>query len=128
MSVANETRRVRNQGHLFVCSLTVGNLGVGLTQLQFSDEYADTEIDIHGDRSVKGCLNDLKSLKKRHPDIKTILSVGGGGEGSAPFPSVAGNSIVRSSFAQSARQMVDAFEFDGIDSKLLHELLGFCCS
>ena len=97
-------------------------------QLQFSDEYADTEIHIDGDGSVKGCLSDLKSLKKRHPNIKTILSVGGGGEGSAPFPAVAGNGIVRSSFAQSARQMVDAFGFDGVDSKLLHELVGFCCS
>lgn len=89
---------VRNQGHLF-----------------FSDEYADTEFDINGDGSVKGCLNDLKTLKTRYPNIKTILSVGGGGEGSAPFPAVASNGIVRSSFAQSAKQIVDAFGFDGID-------------
>lgn len=89
---------VRNQGHLF-----------------FSDEYADTEIDTNGDGSVKGCLNDLRALKERYPNIKTILSVGGGGEGSAPFPAVASNGIVRSSLAQSARQMVDAFGFDGID-------------
>ena len=95
-----------------------------LTRLQFSDEYADTEIDINGDGSVKGCLNDLKSLKTRYPNIKTILSVGGGGEGSAPFPNVASNGIVRSSFAQSARQIVDAFEFDGIDSKRSPQYLG----
>lgn len=99
-----------------------------LTQLQFSDEYADTEIDINGDGSMKGCLNDLRSLKKRYPKIKTILSVGGGGEGSASFPAVASNGIVRSSFAQSARQMVDAFGFDGIDSKLSHRFLSFCRS
>ena len=83
------------------------------------------EIDIKGDGSVKGCLNDLKSLKKRYPNIKTILSVGGGGEGSVPFPAVTCNRIVRSSFAQSARQMVDAFGFDGIDSKLLRESMRF---
>lgn len=115
---------MRNQGHLFVCSSYRWLSGWTLTQLQFSDEYADTEIDIHGDGSVKGCLNDLRSLKKQHPNIKTILSVGGGGEGSAPFPTVASNGIVRSSLAQSARQLVDAFGFDGIDSKRLHECLG----
>ena len=92
-----------------------------LTQLQFSDEYADTEFDINGDGSVKGCLNDLKMLRTRYPNIKTILSVGGGGEGSAPFPAVASNGIVRSSFAQSARQIVDAFGLDGIDSKWAHQ-------
>lgn len=97
---------------------------IGTYALQFSDEYADTEVDIHGDGSVKGCLNDLKSLKTRYPNIKTILSIGGGGEGSAPFPAVASNRIVRSSFAQSARQIVDAFGFDGIDSKRSHQYIG----
>ena len=97
-------------------------------RLQFSDEYADTKVDINGDGSVKGCLNDLRSLKTRNPNIRTILSVGGGGEGSVPFAAVASNGIVRSSFAQSARQMVDAFGFDGIDSKLSHGFLSSCRS
>lgn len=126
--ITNEICRVRNQGHLFVCNVQSWLFGSILTQLQFSDEYADSEIDINGDGSVKGCLNDLRSLKKRYPNIKTILSVGGGGEGSAPFPAVASNGIVRSSFAQSARQMVDAFGFDGVDSKRSHEYLGSCRS
>lgn len=99
-----------------------------LTQLQFSDEYADTEIDINGDGTVNGCLNDLKALKERYPNIKTLLSVGGGGEGSAPFPAVTSNGIATSNFAQSAREMVDAFGFDGIDSKLSRELLDSCSS
>ena len=93
-----------------------------LTILQLSDENADTEFDINGDGSVKGCLNDLKSLKKRHPSLKTVLSVGGEGGGSAPFPAVSSNGIVRTSFAQSARQIVDAFGFDGIDSKRPRDL------
>ena len=99
-----------------------------LTWLQFSDEYADTEIDINGDGSVKGCLNDLRALKTQYPKLKTVLSVGGGGEGSAPFPAVASNGIVRSSFAQSARQIVDAFGLDGIDSKSSLDYLGSDCS
>lgn len=85
-----------------------------LTDQKFSDEYADIEIDLDG---VKGCLGDLKTIKQQYPHIKTILSVGGGGEGSAPFPLVANSSIVRSMFAQSAKNMVDAYGLDGIDSK-----------
>lgn len=80
---------------------------------QFTDNYADTEIDLDG---VKGCINDLRSIKTRYPHIKTILSLGGEG-GSAPFPVVACDGIFRSIFAQNARQMVDAYGLDGIDSK-----------
>lgn len=69
---------------------------------------------------MKGCLNDLRSIKQRFPDIKTILSVGGGGEGSAPFPTVANDDTARSVFAQSARDMVEAYQLDGIDSKWLN--------
>ena len=88
-----------------------------LTVPQLSDEYADIEIDINGDGSVKGCINDLRSLKKRYPNLKTILSIGGGGKGSVPFPAVTSNGIVRTTFAQSARQIVDTFGFDGMDCK-----------
>lgn len=66
---------------------------------------------------MKGCINDLRSVKERYPNIKTILSLGGGGAGSAPFADVASNGIVRSIFAQNARQIVDAYGLDGIDSK-----------
>ena len=92
-----------------------------LTLPQLSDEYADTEIDINGDGSMKGCINDLRSLKKRYPNLKTILSIGGGGKGSVPFPAVTSNGIVRTTFAQSARQIVDAFGFDGMDCKRSHD-------
>lgn len=66
---------------------------------------------------MKGCLRELRTIKQQYPHIKTILSVGGGGEGSVPFPLAASNGIVRSMFAQSARNMVNAFDLDGIDSE-----------
>ena len=74
---------------------------------------------------MKGCINDLRALKRRYPNLKTILSVGGEGKGSAPFPAVSSNGIVRTTFAQSARQIVDAYGFDGMDSKQSHDL-GYC--
>lgn len=82
---------------------------------QFTDNHADTEIDIDG---VKGCINDLSSIKTRYPHIKAILSLGGEGV-SAPFAAVACDGIIRSMFAQNARQIVDAYGLDGIDSKRL---------
>lgn len=117
--LTKEGCRVRSQGHLFVGNLQTWLFRLRFTRLQFSDEYADSEIDINGDGSVKGCLNDLRSLKKTYPNIKTVLSVGGG-EGSAPFAAIASNGMIRSSFAQSARQIVEAFGFDGIDRKPSH--------
>jgi len=105
---------VRDKGTVFVSKVRCPGFEARLMPQQFTDNYADTEIDIDG---VKGCINDLRSVKTRYPHVKTILSFGGGGEGSAPFPAVASNGIVRSIFAQSARQMVDAYGFDGMDSK-----------
>ncbi len=80
---------------------------------QFTDNYADTEIEIDG---VKGCINELRSIKTRYPHIKTIISLGGGGESSASFPIVASDGILRSTFARNARHIVDAYGLDGIDS------------
>lgn len=62
-------------------------------------------------------------MKQRYPHLKIILSVGGGGEGSAPFPSVSSSGLVRSMFAQSARTMIDAYGLDGIDSKTIFRIL-----
>ncbi len=59
----------------------------------------------------------------RHPHIKTILSIGGGVNGSAPFPTIASDGIATSVFARNARQMVDDHGLDGIDSKRLPHLL-----
>lgn len=80
--------------------------------IYLSDEYADAEMDIDG---AKGCLSNLKTVKVHNPHIKTLLSIGGGGNGSAPLPTVAGSAEARSRFAWTARELLDIYELDGID-------------
>ena len=80
--------------------------------IYLSDEYADAEIDING---TKGCLNNLKTVKVHNPHIKTLLSIGGGGKGSAPLPIVAGSAEARSRFAWTAEEMLEIYDLDGID-------------
>ena len=46
-------------------------LSVWLISFQFTDEYADTEIDING---RKGCINDLRFVKEKYPHIKTVCT------------------------------------------------------
>ncbi|KAL9609715.1 MAG: hypothetical protein Q9167_005540 [Letrouitia subvulpina] len=79
---------------------------------QASDEHADTQTAVDG---VHGCLNAFQRLKQQRPELKIILSVGGGGSGSAPFPGIARSPEARKTFAASAKRLVDAYRFDGID-------------
>ena len=65
---------------------------------------------------TNGCLNALNALKQHQPHLKVILSIGGGGPGSAPFAEVASNRTTRDTFAISARALVDEYGLDGIDS------------
>lgn len=67
---------------------------------------------------MQGCLRSFAALKKhpRSAHAKVILSVGGGGEGSNNFASMARDPFLRRQFAASAKEMVDYFGLDGIDS------------
>lgn len=57
-------------------------------------------------------------LKQAHPHLQVILSVGGGNS-SEVFPVVASDALLRDNFGRSARGLVEASGFDGIDSKAL---------
>lgn len=81
---------------------------------QHVDEYADLQIEVDG---KLGCLAALLSQRAQFPQLKIILSIGGGGEGSANFAAVAASPTARIAFAQSAKEFVERFELDGIDSK-----------
>ena len=94
-----------------------------MTQAQLSDEYADAQIEVDG---TNGCLNALNNLKQQYPLLKIILSIGGGGPGSAPFAEVATNGTKRTTFAMSARALVDEYGLDGIDSTLIIPDLWWC--
>lgn len=77
-----------------------------------SDEYADTQIQLSG---AHGCFDDLRSVKRHYPHVKTVLSLGGGGKGSVTFPTVASNEESRIRCAKSAEEMCTSHGFDGID-------------
>ncbi|KAL8705354.1 MAG: hypothetical protein Q9225_008031, partial [Loekoesia sp. 1 TL-2023] len=76
------------------------------------DEHADTKIAADG---THGCLNALRNLKHQHPNLKNLLSVGGGGAGSSPFASMASSPTARENFASSAKHILDTYGLDGLD-------------
>ncbi|MCJ1242969.1 hypothetical protein MMC30_000165 [Trapelia coarctata] len=80
--------------------------------ISLSDEVADTEIEVDG---AQGCIQALTQLKRQYPSLKIVLSIGGGGTGSAHFPRIASDNTLRTIFARSARTLVDMYDFDGID-------------
>lgn len=63
-----------------------------------------------------GCLGSFIRLKQQHEYLKLILSIGGAG-GSQNFAAIASNTVTRDNFGRSAKGLVEASGFDGIDSK-----------
>lgn len=60
--------------------------------------------------------------------MKVILSIGGGGKGSENFALVAQSQSRLATFVRTARELVDQFGLDGIDSKfsLTHHCECYC--
>jgi len=81
---------------------------------QLSDDWADDKIEVDG---TNGCLRACVALKQRFSHLKVILSIGGGGKGSEHFAQVAADPSKRRAFASTARQLVDSYGLDGVDSK-----------
>ena len=75
---------------------------------------------------VNGCIKALNQTKKANDQLKTVLSIGGGGQGSSHYPAVAQNEYTRQVFSKSVKDMVDIHGFDGVDS-MLHSLKLPCC-
>ena len=65
-----------------------------------------------------GCLGSFMRLKQQHEHLQLILSIGGGAA-SQNFPIVAASAATRDNFGKSARDLVEASGFQGIDSKFL---------
>jgi chitinase len=83
-----------------------------LIKSKLSDEWADSQIDVDGQ---KGCLRALASLKQKYTHLKLILSIGGGGAASKPFPDISSSRSGRETFAKSAKKLIESFSFDGVD-------------
>jgi chitinase len=82
------------------------------------DVNAATEKAYQGDKPERGALsgsfNQLLQLKKKHPHLKTLISVGGWTL-SGPFSDVAANEESRTRFAKSCVAFIRKYGFDGVD-------------
>ncbi|TVY33955.1 Endochitinase B1 [Lachnellula occidentalis] len=76
-----------------------------------SDEWADAQMPVDG---ATGCLGAFMRLKQKHEYLKVILSIGGGAA-SQNFAAVASSAVTRDNFGKSAKGLVEASGFDGID-------------
>lgn len=87
-------------------------------QIALGDPYADTEKWYPGDSwdpdSLRGCFHQLQILKRAHPHLRTLISVGGW-TWSTHFSDVALTPESRSRFAASCVDFVEAYGFDGVD-------------
>jgi chitinase len=80
---------------------------------QAIDDWADNEKMVDGE---KGCLSAITKLKSQHPQIKTLVSIGGGSS-SKEFPALAANKAARQTFAHQIKEFCVTHQFDGVDSK-----------
>ncbi|KAF5588250.1 endochitinase [Fusarium pseudocircinatum] len=82
------------------------------------DEYADYTAQLKGDsydgtkRNAYGCVKQLFLLKKSNRHLKTLLSIGGSGAGSANFSSAASTPDTRARFASTSVSLMWNWGFD----------------
>jgi GH18 family chitinase len=88
-------------------------------ELLQADEWADTQIAYPGDtesQPFKGNFWQLNVVAKaKKPSLKTLMSVGGWGDGSRPFAALAATDASRRHFAQSCKAFLEKYKFDGLD-------------
>jgi len=82
------------------------------------DSYAAIEKAYPGDKEepgiLRGSFHQLQLLKKKHPHLKTLISVGGWTL-SGPFSDVALTPESRTKFAKSCVVFMKKYGFDGVD-------------
>lgn len=88
-------------------------------EILIGDRWADIEKPFEGDTwesnsEIKGHFNQLKKIKEKYPDIKTLISVGGW-TWSNNFSIVASTEKGRETFAKTAVDFITKYGFDGID-------------
>jgi len=105
-----------NQQHVIVSYVTAGTQPIPdpnlITHINYafghvSEDFKAVKID-NPDR-----LKQISALKKQHPGLKVLLSIGGWGSGR--FSEMAANEQYRLAFAKDCKRVVDDFNLDGID-------------
>ncbi|KAF5956274.1 hypothetical protein HYC85_003499 [Camellia sinensis] len=79
-----------------------------------SPNNATFKFDI-SDSTASMLLNFTSTLHAKNPPVKTIFSVGGGGEGPVIFSNMASTGHSRRSFIESSIEVARKFGFDGVD-------------
>ncbi|MFN2976872.1 glycoside hydrolase family 18 protein [Terriglobus aquaticus] len=74
----------------------------------------DGRIAAPGEMDAKN-LATLLNLRKQNPQLQVLISVGGGGAGSAGFSELALSAEGRRRFVDSAVEMVERYGLDGVD-------------
>ncbi len=99
--------------HLNYAFATISDNG----EIALLDEQADTLFAYPGDTAtqpLKGNFHQLQLLKAAHPNLRTLISIGGWSE-SGKFSDVALTPESRAKFAQSVVDFVAQYGFDGVD-------------
>lgn len=63
----------------------------------------------------KGAYLRFTGLKKKNPNLKAILAIGGWNEGSVKYSSMASSPAQRKIFVDSVVEFLDKYNFDGLD-------------
>jgi chitinase len=86
-----------------------------LTRINYAFFRLKDGIVAEGGRNDAANLTALNSLKQTNPALQVVVSVGGGGEGSAGFSDMAFTAEGRRRFVDSAIAAVEKYNLDGID-------------
>ena len=107
--------------HVPVDSVTHINYAFAMIEdgrIALGDPYADIDRFYAGDSwhddSLRGCFHQLQILKARHPQVKTLIVIGGD-QHSIYFSDVALTAESRRIFAESCAEFVERYDFNGID-------------
>jgi chitinase len=89
--------------------------GTKVTRFNYAFFRLKDGIIFSGGANDEANLAALNSLKKQNPDLQVLVSVGGGGAGSAGFSDMAITAEGRKKFVDSAIAAVEKYNLDGID-------------
>ena len=86
--------------------------------MKLSDAWSDRDKQVDG---AQGAIRALRKLadEQQENKPKVILSIGGGGAGSASFPAAASTADSRKQFAESVFNLITTFNLDGVDGMCL---------